>query len=156
MNWKSKEGRALLRRAWPAGHMRQLRAWTLEGYVCTSIEDDYAMFELTGCDSPIMVKTDGKTAGGCQDDVDEGDLLPNLDTIDHATWACMLRDLAEAAGWNCGGGGLSWGHSPMSSGRRWFLRRAESHVVRFDLDDPTLDAELALVRARILIREHNP
>ena len=94
--WPSDERIELLRAAWPAGHMPMQRAWTIGGFVCTGVDDDMVTFEITGSDHPLVVKPDGepwdqRSAGY----VERGELLPNVDPSDHATWATVLADLAQ-------------------------------------------------------------
>jgi len=103
--------------------------------------------------------------------LDRGDLLPNVDPADRATWACLLEDLAEALGdrferpvaandaitayvWktNC-----CDGREDSIEMLQW---RLEAHtfqglvwVFHFDYDIDTDDPAEALVRARIQVRE---
>ena len=84
-----------------------------------------------------------------------GDLLPNVDKSDVATWACLLEDLAQAVGYE-GATHLTWRklyNNPWGSNtpKGWVLTTSKGPY-GFDLSI-SLGPEEALVRARIKIRE---
>lgn len=91
-----------------------------------------------------------------------GDLLPNVDPADTASWYCLLLDLARAKGWTgkmpdgteAVVTGLTWRYSPGTSS--WtlhvhFARGWRRWPYRFDVEEG--DPAVALVEARILCRQ---
>jgi hypothetical protein len=102
--------------------------------------------------------------------VGSGDLLPNVDPTDVATWACLLQDLVDASGLLSKGTWpeeIAWcrSHAPLEGSETWErdpnVVTGWSLVVWANGGDPTheftlpnvFDPAEALVRARIQLRE---
>jgi hypothetical protein len=85
--------RELLWKAWPNGFVAMRGVQTVGDWLCWSGgDDDPSWVDVTnrhGFNSPFTYTFDQKT-------LKIGDLLPKVDPSDAATWACLLRDLAEA------------------------------------------------------------
>ncbi len=134
----------LLRKAWPEGFLAMQGVSTVGGWIFVNI-----------CWANLG---DGQSFTSRHDQaaVSAGDLLPNVDPADTATWACLLRDLADAAG--SSSLNLVWmrkdrAHYPEGHRVMWILKNErEDGCIRcfyIDTDDP---AE-ALVLARIQLRK---
>lgn len=95
MDWRSKEGRALLRAAYPEGYVSQRGVMTLSGLTMAGNEDAHIDSEIAFY-SAVWPFRSGE---GEDDDYDWkvlDALLPMPDPADAATWACLLSDLADA------------------------------------------------------------
>lgn len=100
-------------KAWPAGYLAARGVLTVAGWHCWAIEP----WGARAYNGPVWVNPDGVFFDGDIDGdaanpfdqvgdgfastnfrqaVEAGDLLPNVDPSDVATWACLLRDLAAA------------------------------------------------------------
>jgi len=175
MDWASDRGRALLRRAWPDGHLVIRSVFTVGGYSMSGtapLKLHDVGFGQAESWIDVVFDMDGAEAYAAWM---TGGLLPLPDPADHATWACLLADLAQAEGFPRGSRvhgppivppytGLSWSRDEHGV---WILRcvtrpigtcdcgcmpmTTQVRSFRFltDTDDP---AE-ALVRARIQLRE---
>lgn len=160
--------RELLWRAYPEGYLARRGVSTVGGWQCVAelrdverrmdyafwLKDDlvslYGLSELPafspvgyGAASPLNM-TPITTA------LKAGDLLPNVDPADVATWACLKADLVRAAKLNDEGELTFSGRDGMwalSTINRYSGGRTITFVI--DTDDPTL----ALVRARIQLQE---
>jgi hypothetical protein len=146
--------RELLRRAWPDGYLAMRGVLTVGGWTCCGVappddgdgEERVAWWHAHGGKRPALRMA-------------EGDLLPAVDPADTATWACLLRDLADAV-WPgeaapvdriaLRGSGSIWRVVASFAGARpGVLHGAEAH---FGIE-PTDDPALALVRIRAALRE---
>jgi hypothetical protein len=149
----------LLQKAWPDGYLAVRGVQTVGGWVCSYKERGTTIFN------------DGGTAGGsfigirstepfifvdriseehAAKFISDGWLLPDVDTADTATWACLLKDLADAVGFvSSWSHGLTWGGDEGTG--HWTLRNGDGmrHFPAILVDDPAL----ALVMARIQLRE---
>lgn len=105
MDWFSKEGRALLRQAFPAGYFAGRGVFTLGRYQCEGRTGLSRAFS-TGC-APVKARADFGSTGIPVNNVQApifadvlaaGDLLPLPDPEDVATWACLLAELARRQG----------------------------------------------------------
>lgn len=94
----------LLWRAWPDGYLAIRGAGTIEGWQC--IESGKNVTFLKGrthiswrADDPPYQTHSVADMGRQMNwrEIQTGDLLPNVDPTDAATWACLLRELAHAA-----------------------------------------------------------
>lgn len=183
MDWNSKEGRALLWQAYPAplglpglhtvgGLTCIVGASAPRGtavYVSYDIENvvDDRLDRLMPAVGEVIVSLKGKVISAnpwslreAEGRIAMGDLLPNPDPSDVATWACLLAHLADAEG-SVGMApgdevvGLAWAPDFASSPRRWHLSRyTKSGIVlqrcawQFDTDDPAEALVLALIQLR--------
>lgn len=81
--------RDLLWKAYPDGYLAMRGVLTVGGW------------QLWNPERGFWLQADGRTKSKLtaqyRKALADGDLLPNLDPSDTATWACALRDLAEAA-----------------------------------------------------------
>lgn len=148
----------LLWKAWPLGYVPIRGVATVDGYVCVAAAGLLRRFRR---------EEDGAWVEGTTlDQNDAGFLLPNVDPSDTATWACLLRDLAEAAdgtGYIAGGTlaylGALWRRRSDPGVAWWWeliVHTSESGVVFTQTHPFTLDTEdpaIALVLARIELRE---
>ena len=139
--------RKLLWRAWPDGYLAMRGVATVGGYQCVGVAHTSIwtiLRESREIDHPDV-----------QIDIGRGLLLPNVDSTDTATWACLLKELDPRA--------VALRRIPPPYGPTWELwtQHADGqHYAKrlflndrlrqtFDIDDP---AE-TLVRARIQRRE---
>lgn len=174
--------RDLLRRAWPKGYLAARGARTVGGWTCMGLVENEHKFWMRAdfWVAPDMISLYGR----CRDDGEilgygnasplnvspwttarkAGDLLPSVDPADRATWACLLADLAAAAGvperplqipglyqYKDGWGlNVTWqgDKGPEQLGMMVLLPWG-TYRFAADTDDPTL----ALVLARIQLRE---
>ncbi len=108
-------GKELLWKAWPKGYLAARGVRTVGGWTCMGLVENEHKFWMRAdfWMAPDMISLYGR----CRDDGEilgygnasplnvspwttarkAGDLLPNVDPADRATWACLLQDLAEAA-----------------------------------------------------------
>lgn len=98
MDWNSNEGRALLWRAYPDGYLYMRGVRTVGGWESTSRLEangelnwtrptpDVAVIDVTHATRTLLVAHA------------TGDLLPLPCIEDHATWGCMLAELALEVG----------------------------------------------------------
>lgn len=158
----------LLWEAWPDGHLAMRGVSTVGSYVVRESQSMPGRFSWCR-DGIYAVRPEDPRHGGWTrrpdgtrvpssrraqrwvEARDRGDLLPNLDPEnDPATWACALRDLADAAGVEHGiyGTGFLWSHNAEAGA--WTLDyNGESGVSFFiDSDDPATALATALTRAR--------
>lgn len=90
--------RELLWKAWPDGYVGMRGVSTVDGWTCIEVQNGHSIFRQHNDPLTVCVR-------GSSDDVDSvsnahrrrGDLLPNVDPTDHATWGCLLYDLARAS-----------------------------------------------------------
>ena len=148
MNWKSEEGRALLRRAWPEGYLAMRGVLTVDNCVCVEASAGHVTF-WAGMDTEYSYPDGPAKLLAC------GSFLPNPDPFVHATWACLKADLARAVGWT-DATELIWCQMMlMDDSVQWCLSKKEDNrksvLVHFDIR--TNDPAEALVRARIQVRE---
>ena len=151
-----------LARAWPDGWLAMCGVQTISGWTCIR-EGVSPLFVMPSLTSPPTVHwyvTDPNTFRSSEHapSVRYGELLPNVDPADTATWACLLADLAIAAGLPTEGSVITFTCRKSFSGQKhWRLlcenpiepRNGISTAFGIDTDDP---AE-ALVWARIQLRE---
>lgn len=102
MNWNSKEGRALLRKAYPDGYLAKRGVLTVGGWQCVEAIGETYEWGVTSRWKRNEPASDGLVELGLLQElpdarVNAGDLLPLPDPTDTATWACLLQDLAEAS-----------------------------------------------------------
>lgn len=173
----------LLWQSWPLGYVPIRGVATVGSYICVWAEPDNVAFDdpheyhrtLYPVRAASILKADAtrKLHEEEQRVIAKGVLLPNVDPSDTATWACLLRDLAEAADsteYITSGalvyGGASWSRRSSPGGSWWELviqlwdgsspppsvpgpMFEQKHHFTIDTEDPAL----ALVRARIQLRE---
>lgn len=90
--------------------------------------------------------------------IDLGDLLPNVDPADTATWACVKQDLANALGWPFDGD-LTWRFDfevahVANPGTYWSLRGAtRKFFFEQALGPYSMDCATAFVMARARLHE---
>lgn len=85
---------------------------------------------------------------------EDGRFLPNVDPMDHATWACLLAHLNELMGYEDEGYSHSWwrnGNMVAFKEGAWILDCGPGLCGEFDID--CADPAEALVRAIIQVRE---
>ena len=161
MDWNSTEGRTLLWRAYPNGYLAKRGIVSVMGWVCVEARTEHetscwwaASPELS--ESIVGAKIFRLLAGLPDCRVSAGDLLPRPDPVDAATWACLVEDLAAAAGIKFVPGTILFGFH--SIGDVWITRDdfsfecLEFHRLPGILPGITDMAE-ALVRTRIAVRE---
>lgn len=90
MDWRSKDGRALLRAAYPEGYVSRHGIMTLSGLTMAGKEDAHIDSEMAFYSAIGPFRSDEQVDG---DSLDA--LLPMPDPADVATWACLLDDLAN-------------------------------------------------------------
>ena len=105
MNWKSEEGRALLRRACPEGYLTMRGIHSLDGFVCVEHKLPVTPYMAThhwwrsGGPHPIHHPKSGWWGARAHElrvvYLASGGMLPLPDTADHATWACLLAHLEQ-------------------------------------------------------------
>ena len=151
MDWRSSEGKMVLRAAYPYGYLQARGVKTLGGW--TALENAWLRPNLTVAAAPYTGDDSIHHAALV------GDLLP--DPTDATTWTLMVQDLAEAASpatgpWD----NLIWQRQGQGEYHQWCLRE-EPMCLMFgrrggDLVSPwalTTDHPIeALVRARALVR----
>ncbi len=82
-----------------------------------------------------------------------GNLLPNVDPEDVATWACLLSDLAQALVGEDDVLDVAWRRATSAHWRAAVTLGAGHRVLNYPFDIDTDDPALALVLARIQMRE---
>lgn len=134
--------RDLLWKAWPDGFLVMRGVQSVGGYEC--VQDG------------VFIDNHGISAEVKGVDPESGDLLPNVDPADVATWACLLQDLGEAlyrgndVDPEIAPGGLLW---RPHRGDRWILEDINGNIGHLNVGQETDDPALALVLARIQLRE---
>lgn len=138
MDWNSEEGRALLRAAYPDGYLAMRGVLTVGGweYGLGGFKPSQQGPVPTRCDVGAQgLQLHNVRAPAFRHIVDGGDLLPNPDPTDHATWACLLHDFAAAAGGVLSYStqiGLLWYSLPTEGGTVWALA-----TIEYDGPEPT-------------------
>jgi hypothetical protein len=148
--------RDLLWKAWPDGYLAMRGVGTVGGYQfcadkygtvrCLPRAEDKTLPNRWAADGSITYEAARK----------RGDLLPNVDPDDVATWGCLLHDLGVALYRGNGvdpdiaPGGLLW---RPHRGDRWILEDIEGNIGHMNVGQETDDPGLALVLARIQLRE---
>lgn len=151
--------RDLLWRAYPDGHLARRGASTVGGWLCQNTpEDPYAVVSF-GKDREIFSMGTFQADPLLTDALEAGELLPNVDPTDTATWACLLRDLADSKGRNGALVGTGWVRDLDGT---WCLSSYTCDIRDLEVDKTQLwrfdgldteDPGLALVKARIQVRE---
>jgi len=103
MDWQGEEGRKLLRQAYPDGYLAMCGVRTIGNLLCVNdlcagghIAWRFACgAELRYFPSQGWIRSKSKLLPS-DDFLSDGDLLPLPGPADHATWACLLADLARA------------------------------------------------------------
>ena len=163
MNWNSKEGRALLWRAYPEGYLAMRGVLTVGGWTYAGeTAHPNPHYNSTIWARPGRFAADGTLLDRCVpmsrsvprqnmgppcNVAAGGDFLPLPDPADHATWACLLADLAEASE-ACSAGEM--GLALVQDIAGWDLRSQWSKCLvgwSIDTDDPA--EALVLARARL-------
>jgi len=159
--------RELLQQAWPEGFLASRGAFTLGEYVYMGLDcvDAHLWGHIDEWD--VVLKKNGDWRTGREETesakalADGGDLLPNVDSTDVATWACLKADLHQATDQVRGRGASEYTWIRTRDGAWWLgvytcdevdQEEGRCFPIRFphlDTDDPAL----ALVLARIQIRE---
>lgn len=148
MDWNSDEGKRLLWAAYPNGVLPTRGVLTIGGWSCIATRPDAAVFRQLHDPFEVwagVVVTDSASAALIRN----GDLLPLPGPNDHATWACLLADMAEACGVSAGEAGLYFlqvAPGEWVLGSRWSYQ-----LCGFDI--PTNDPAEALVIARASLRK---
>ena len=92
----------LLRAAWPKGYLAMRGVYTIEGWLFSSdclIFSEYGFYKRAVCErTSCVVHKAGTNNHVVQGWIDEGDLLPNVDPTDTATWACLLKNMCDLVG----------------------------------------------------------
>lgn len=156
--------RDLLRRAWPQGCLPVRGVQTITGWMfasnCVIFHPDGYYQRGVAERTSTLVHLPGKSSHEVQGWIDEGDLLPNVDPRDAATWGCLLTDLvAAAAGVETSSGvqaqweQTTWPHEGSSWILTWETMDGFQGATRFDFPDSVDDPSLALVLARISLTE---
>lgn len=151
--------RELLWKAWPDGYLAMRGVQTIGHWQCRWSAMAGRFGEFTRAEGNLV---QGDTGLGpirriivngaepaTRDDEGEhtrGDLLPNIDPTDRATWACLLHDLGTSIGWT-----ETWALEHWPADGAWVLCGPNEirHAFEFETNDPAL----ALVLARIQTRE---
>ena len=150
--------RELLWKAWPDGYLAMRGVKTVGGWVCQQTEPHllFTKDDMTGRYPQVdwAVIKQGRSYCSLVETPFDQDLLPNIDTADAATWACLMQDVATALGLPPGLG-YRWFGGP---GTGWELQVFTRHHVHRDekasfIDIHADDPALALVLARIQLRE---
>lgn len=155
--------RNLLWQAFPDGYLAMRGVTTVGGWTCwRTAEHDGKTVVATFIRNKVFgevncfggfVTWNNKPADLPDTPVSSGDLLPNVDPADTATWACLLAELGRVAGlqewrtldfyrdgtkhrW------MLWAFRPGSSETRAFVG------LLFDTDDPALALVRALIQSR--------
>lgn len=139
----------LLWQAFPSGYLAVRGVSTVGGWQCAGFARDgitdrwlqpKTFFVLTADHKPLL---EAHSAG---------DLLPNVDPSDTATWACLLSKLAQFVDFSEGYSyGFTWGGDEAHG--QWVLSNGDNESYYFpDIDDD--DPSLALVMAIIWGREY--
>jgi len=145
----------LLWKAWPEGYLAIRGVGTIAGWQCVKTDRTFTIYGHREAEAEIVFR-DGMTSLHSSQAVERGDLLPNVDPTDIATWACLLQDLAQARGLSdCFG--LTWRRMTST---RWEVSGYERRGAVFscqsvEFNTDTYDPAEALVRARIQLRERN-
>ncbi len=139
--------RKLLWKAWPDGALAMLGVSTVAGWLWDG-------FRWRRCSKNAVGSylRQGTPEPG---ELRSGDLLPNVDPTDVATWACLLDDLARASARLGSAERYDRTWSNTDEGWRLFWQHRENSNITgtaFYLID-TDDAAEALVRARIQVRD---
>ena len=159
----------LLWKAYPDGYLAMRGVTTVGGWIC--LGKDFYWVAPPGAD--VGNRDEHRHSYRCVlqssltfDRAEPGDLLPNVDPTDHATWACLLADLIEAAGLPSEQNGVAWRPvwkwtSDYPTDKvlvHWQLLvwLDGDEAVRTFRDITTRDPALALVLARIQLRETIP
>lgn len=152
MDWNSNEGYSLLKSAYPLGYLPLCGVSTVGGYVCVRAPGRNGVAVWSGTDPqtgklrwPVSLKERMTMAKTTPADV--GDLLPLPDPNNHATWACLLADMAEACGVSAGEAGLYF--LQVVPGK-WVLGSHWSDQIHA-FNVPTNDVAEAFVRARAML-----
>ncbi len=149
----------LLQEAWPDGCLDIRGVATIDGW------ERHQSGWTAPTDRVQQHLAEAYSTEGLVEILTSGDLLPNVDPADTATWACLLKDLAEAAGVAPKPGQnllwvkvpsarvvlrifYNWGGWQLAVGD-WQKTTRIGPLFEIDTDDP---AE-ALVRARIQLRK---
>ena len=158
MTWDSEEGRALLWRAFPDGILEVRGVRTITGWQVVFSDDVRARIIPPAI--PILDPTaTGDHPGRVSAEtvlrhLRAGDLLPDPDPTDVATWACLKAELAQWLGWPRDDDGCGLIFSGDEGTGHWALR-GEKHTRRehaFPEIDTGEPAE-ALIRSLIYARE---
>lgn len=154
----------------PRGYLPLLGVTTTGGWVCTHADESLSSWTKSAwgasqgavlhldCDINSQVfHTFGISREEAHELIARGDLLPNVDPLDRATWAWLLFDLVRAAIQAEGGEGLVQVSANglvlrPHRGDRWIVEDSEGTICSFHVD--TTDPAEALVHARIQLREH--
>jgi hypothetical protein len=172
--------RELLWKAWPNGYLAMSGVHTVGGWICLGEDDEGPKWSHP--DPRVRADPPPQWTRCFDGELKAGDLLPNVDPADTATWACLLADLAQA--WNCTEpqnhknvprtlslqGGLAWysmepgcwvltdGRTSAGFGRDATACEYLAHFtsVQMETGIDTDDPALALVLARIQVREEAP
>jgi len=116
----------LLWRAYPDGYLAMRGVSSVEGWLCSG-SNEKASHWLNKVYTHETILHEG---GPYHQSRDQGDLLPNVDPADAATWACLLQDLSSAVTW----AGKPWGAAsptkntppPADAPERYSLRWQQS------------------------------
>lgn len=154
--------RELLWLAWPKGYVALRGVSTVGGWQTYRVWDKTSPEEINcGWMRPfgILDLCECKRQGFITRALASGNLLPNVDPADTATWACLKKDLALAAGAPDGATeiGWRWTNMGLEGAWVWCLSWQESgsarasQMVQFDIN--TTNSADALVLARIKLGE---
>ncbi len=146
--------RELLFRAWPDGYLARRGVSTVGGWLCEG--DTFYRHNDEGDPSRVVVSAAKRRSTLSNEGfplLDAGDLLPNVDPTDPATWACLLQDLAEASRSPTDRYDLTWSNTDKGWRLFWQHRSMSNITGRAYFDIDTDDPTLALVRARIQLQE---
>lgn len=146
----------LLERAWPQGYLAMPGVRTIGNYICVRGEPQPQFICLAGEEVGI-ISPDMPTS--FRYTVLSGDLLPNVDPTDYATWACLLVDLAKAAGiyesgdyappWGFSSGVKKWNNGvPIPISNAVFTIRGYKIELGMSFDDEAEALVLAIIRCR--------
>lgn len=154
--------RDLLWKAWPDGYLAMRGVQTVGDYTYLA---DGVWVEIGSISNPTVAVVPfewrcSETIQAGEEDtqalLERGDFLPNVDPTDAATWGCLLYDLGAALYQGNGvdpdiaPGGLLW---RPHRGDRWILEDIEGDIGHMNVGQETDDPGLALVLARIQLRE---
>ncbi len=164
----SVDDRELLWAAWPDGYLAMRGVMTVAGWQCIGVATDKSLWfplRREGT-APILGLPSGgppyEQRSSWRADMDPfrlaadmGDLLPDIDPTDTATWACLKADLARAAGAPDLATEISWTSMHMAGAWHWTVSWHEdnrrSQAQPFDSIE-TKNPGLALLMARIQLR----
>lgn len=143
--------RELLWKAWPDGCLAMRGASTVGGWICMGEGNEGLKWSHS--DPRVRADPPPQWARCFDGERTAGDLLPNVDPADTATWACLLQELVQAIGVppedRTHAFGYQWSHDQGAG--MWTLDCGWQSGLSFELD--TDDPSEALVRARIQVRE---